>query len=122
MTEGTTARQIISELAAARARKLRRATIALSVIYFVVVTGAFGLMVVVDPPRQYAEVTAFQDACIVAMLVGSLPGYVAVVMGVVGVVRKSSRRVMWLPLAVSVVLLFLPALAGIAWQMLILGE
>ena len=122
MRTSSVAEGILADLAAARARKLRRVTIALSVVYFVAMTGTFLLMVLVDPPRQWAKVTAFQTGCLFAMALCLVPGVMAVILGLAGVARKATRRAMCLPLAIAIVLFFLPGLVGYAWQMLFLAE
>jgi len=116
MTDNKTIAQRVAERRAVEvARKLGGATILLSIAYFVIVTGAFLLMIIMDPPMDGMEVSRFQIGCTIAMFVGYVPGCLAIILGVVGVIRKTSRRLMWLPLIVTIVVFFLPGLVSLTW-------
>jgi len=109
------AERVVAKRAVEAARKLGGVCILLSVVYFVMVTGAFLLMIIVKPPFDGMELSCLQMGCIITVTVGYVPGCLAIILGVVGVIRKTSRRLMWLPLVVSIVVFLLPSLVTVTW-------
>ena len=58
-------------------------------------------MLALDPMIQGSEITPFQDLCIAAMIVAQILGVMAFIVSVIGVLKRDSRKLMWLPFAVS---------------------
>ena len=80
---------------------------------------AFAMMVLVDPPTHGAEVTGFQVACIVVMCVSCGVGMLALLVSIVGLVRKGTRGAYLTPFIVNVLGWVSNAAFGIIWGELV---
>ena len=100
----------------ARARKWARRMLYAGLAGWGLELDAVAMMVLVDPPTRGAEVTGFQVACIVVMCVGCGVGVLALLVSILGLVRKGTRGVYLTPFIVNVLGWVLNAAFGIIWS------
>ena len=101
---------ILAASALVKAKRLRRIALMLACSSYGLALTALCLMLVLDPPIDGSEVTAFQHLCMALMVVAEILGLIAFIVSAIGVLKRDSRKLMWLPFAVS----SLPAVGALA--------